>query len=472
MPVYFFVCDVSAIRECRFGHVDSESCGSTQQDVLKEEFYRTGMVICGKTPLWWLCHNAPQPLNYAETLFAAQSDDYWQYDVVDFGDIQKIDKKEYFGAALWQFHKSLSRPLKSLIKIILLKSLLDAPDKKLLCHQFRELVMVRGNSTFYPDFSAFTMSSILDGYADKSRELTSFLSECYFIHCEINPHDQNQKLKNMLVGDLLIKYPVEKKRQIDLRKAKLWEFRDQIEFGNRIFKFLLQIYKEISADSPDAVSESDRKDLTILGRKISAYYIKKTFKVPIIQNCMGNLNVINLTLQLDHENWQVFSGNDLTIQVVGSKSILYVLAFIVWNNFFTTCGIRMRPNSSNITLQEIINLGTKLHSFFGSHQSLDIDFDNYLKEESITKLMVVLDLETSPWYANTKNYGAVYTNCWGEMYARQFSEPEEFESFLQSALKTNDKLDINYYVQRNSTNFEKIIEKAKREASLKNPASR
>lgn len=94
--------------------MDSESCGSTQQQVLKEEFYRTCMVICGKTPLWWLCYDSPAPLNYNQTLLDIQGDGYWEYDVIDFGDIERIDPREYFGAALWQFHKSLSRPLKSL----------------------------------------------------------------------------------------------------------------------------------------------------------------------------------------------------------------------------------------------------------------------------------------------------------------------------------------------------------------------
>jgi adenylate cyclase class 1 len=468
LPVYFFISDVAAIRECRFGHVDSESCGSTQQEVLKEEFYRSAMVICGKTPLWWLCYNTPQALNYAETLAIAQKDDYWQYDVIDFGDIQKIDKKEYFGAALWQFHKSLSRPLKSLIKIILLKSLLDAPNKQLLCHQFRELVMACGNSALYPDFSVFTMSSILDGYRSKSRELTRFLSECYFILCEINLYDPNQKLKNTLVSKLLNQYPIGKKRQIHLRKSKQWDFREQMDFGNRIFKLLLQIYREISDDATDVVSESDQKDLTILGRKISAYYVKKKYKVPVIQNPMGILNVANLTLHFTNDIWQAFSGNDLSIPIIWGKSIHYVLAFVVWNNLFTTCGIRMRPNSSNITLQEIINLGTKLQSFFGISSALDIDFGNFLREESIAKLLVVLDFVTSPWYVNTKDYCAIYTNCWGELFVRHFSRQEEFESFLQTVLMAHRKVDISYYVQRNSSTFEKMIEKAKRGIALKN----
>jgi len=138
MPVYFFVSDVAAIRECRFGNLDSESSGSTQKNVLKEEFYRTCMVICGKLPLWWLCYDKNIGIDYADALSVTDDEDFWEYDLIDFGDIEKIEKEEYFGAALWQFHKSLSHPLKSIIKIALLQMLLNARHDRLLCHQLRE----------------------------------------------------------------------------------------------------------------------------------------------------------------------------------------------------------------------------------------------------------------------------------------------------------------------------------------------
>jgi adenylate cyclase class 1 len=50
MPVYFFLCDVEDVRNGHFGDVSSESSGSTQKNILKEEFYRTAVLIAGKIP--------------------------------------------------------------------------------------------------------------------------------------------------------------------------------------------------------------------------------------------------------------------------------------------------------------------------------------------------------------------------------------------------------------------------------------
>ncbi len=466
MPVYFFISDVEALKKCEFGTVDNESCGSTQQQVLKEEFYRTCIVICGKTPLWWLCHNQPTPLNYLETLEKIQGDGYWEYDVIDFGDIEKIDSKEYFGAALWQFHKSLYRPLKSLIKILLLKSLLEAPHKSLLCHQLREQVMTNENFTFYTDFNVFTIESILASRNDDSPEVTQFIMECFYIRCEINPYDKSHHIKNKLISNLLDNYPIDKRRQNYLRKVKDWDFSEQINFGNQIFQLLLKIYKEISIAAPNVVSESDTRDLTILGRKISAYYVKKKYKISIIQKPTGDLNISNITIILKNDIWYAFNDNDFTVPLVSADSIVYLMAYIVWNDLFSSISIRMRPNSSNVTLQEIINLGNKMLSFFNTCHAMDVDFQNYLKEETINKMMVVLDFETSPWYVNNRDYCTIFLNSWGEMFVRQFSSTEKFEAFMRKFSKKYKNIQISYFVQRNASSFEKVIERLKQSSSI------
>jgi adenylate cyclase, class 1 len=64
IPVYFFICDVTDIRNANFGGVDHESSGTTQKNTLKEEFYRTAITIAGKIPLWWLCFDKDQKIDY------------------------------------------------------------------------------------------------------------------------------------------------------------------------------------------------------------------------------------------------------------------------------------------------------------------------------------------------------------------------------------------------------------------------
>jgi adenylate cyclase class 1 len=468
MPVYFFITEVNAIRECRFGSLDAESSGTTQQQVLKEEFYRTCMVICGKTPLWWLCYDAEQRIDYGQVLATIRGDGYWEYDCIDFGDIENVDKKEYFGSALWLFNKSLSRPLKSIIKLNLLKCLLEAEEERLLCHLLRKAVMRTPAGEMFPDFSVFTVTSILEHYGDRDPALTTFLTECYYMLSEINPYDNRHRVKNKLDSEFLRKFPIERARQTNLRKAREWHFKEQLEFGTRLFQLLLRIYREISASAAGAASESDQRDLTILSRKIAAFYYKKNYKIPVVHTVTGELNASNLTLHLNDDVWQVFCGYDDKTPVIWSTNVVYVIAFVVWNGLFESNAINMRPNSSSVTLQEVVNLATRMRNIFGTRSTQDIDFATYLKKEFINRAMVVVDFEASPWYSDASDYCVIYTNCWGEMFVRRLDRTRDFNAFLTKLAGDGREVDLSYYVQRNTASFEKLIERAKQMTSVRN----
>ena len=462
IPVYFFVCDVTDIRECRFGSVDAESCGSTQQNVLKEEFYRTGMLICGKTPIWWLCFDGHQSVEYNDVLLAIQGDGFWEYDLIDFGDIEKIDSSEYFGAALWQLHKSLSNPLKSIIKITLLKILLDAPQERLLCHKFREKVLLNSDNKTFPDYSLFTTMSILEHYRDIEEETVSFLSECYYLLCEMDPYKKRLKTKNKLTHYFLKKYPIKRNRQRLLQNSSSWSFFQQIDYGNRLFKHLIRMYREFSVSNIGISSESDQKDLTILGRKISAHYMKKEMKVPVLPVFSGSINIKNPTLVLDGKMWHVFAGNDRVQPVVSNTNIIYSIGFIAWNNLFSENTIHMQPNASDITLQEVINIGNKIQAFLGIYKYNALKLSSYLKKEQITKILVIFGLETAPWYIGSMDYRVAFTNCWGELFVKRFDSYTAFEMFLSEAKSENPIISVNYYVRRNAFSYEKIIVRSKK----------
>jgi len=462
MPVYFFISDINAIRECRFGSVDEESSGSTQQKVLKEEFYRSCMVICGKIPLWWLCHHKRFQVEYKDALTVIEGENFWEYDVIDFGDVERIEQSEYFGAVLWHFHKSLLHPLKSFVKMNLLKILLDATDERLMCHRFREKVLSDTDSDSFPDFSLFTMDAIVEDFRKNRPGSLNFIVECFYIMCEYDPDNRNQKMKNRLAGAFFKQFNISNERQIALRHSDEWEIGRQIKLGDDLFKQLFSLYREISADHAGIASESDKRDLTILGRKISAFYMKKRFKVPVLQKHTGMLNISNPILVFKDKLWFVQSDTGTKANLCFNPDIIYNIAFIVWNGLFKSGLMRMMPNSSDITLRETINLGRKIERFFETYETMENDYSNYLREENILKLLVVVGLEKNPWLKEVLDLRVLYLNCWGELFARHFETPKDFEIFVLRARKGNPKIETKYYIRRNNTSYEKIIERTKK----------
>ena len=462
MPVYFFISDINAIRECRFGSVDEESSGSTQQKVLKEEFYRSCIVICGKIPLWWLCYYKRLQVEYKDALTVIEDENFWEYDVIDLGDVERIEQSEYFGAALWQFHKSLLCPLKSIVKMNLLKMLLDATDERLMCHRFREKVLSNTDSDSFPDFSIFTMDAIVGDFRKNRPDLLNFLVECFYIMCEYDPHNRNQKMKNRLAGAFFKQFDISNERQIVLRNSDKWEIDQQIKLGDDLFKLLLRLYREISADHEGITGKSDKRDLTILGRKISAFYMKKRFKVPVLQKHTGMLNISNPILVFKDKLWFVQSDTGTSVNLCSSTDIIYNIAFIVWNSLFNSGLIRMMPNPSDITLRETVNLGRKIERFFETYETMENDYSNYLREENILKLLVIVGLEKSPWFKEVLDLRVLYLNCWGELFVRHFKTLKDFEIFVLRARKGNPKIETKYYIRRSNTSYEKIIERTKK----------
>lgn len=417
-------------------------------------------MICGKIPLWWLCYHPDLPVDYHAALAVIQDEDFGEYDLVDFGDIERIEKNEYFGAALWQFKKSLSRPLKSIIKMSLLKMLLDAPDESLMCHRFREQVLTARDGNF-PDFSIFTMESIAADYKENRPELLKFLIECLYIRCEYNPYNRNQPLKNKLAGPFFKPFKISNERQMALRKSDLWKFSQQVELGDNLFKLMIELYREISASQKGIQGESNKRDLTILGRKTAAFYAKKRYKVPILQKPTGNLNVSNPSLSLRDNKWFVFSGKDTSRPLCSSPEITYNIAFIVWNGLFNPGQIGMVPNMSDITLREIVNLGIRIERIFETYEMAEIDYAGYLSSEYVEKLFVIAGLEKTPWFKEKLDLRVVYMNCWGELFARHFRSHSAFEKFIIESRTENPRLQVRFYVRRSNTTYEKIIERAK-----------
>lgn len=462
MQVFFFICDENDIRENRFGNVDSESSGSTQKNILKEEFYRTCIVICGKIPLWWLCYDDAAALSYESAGQRILARKYSDYDIIDFGDLQQIDGIEYFGAALWQLQKSLTRPLKSIIKMILLKILLDSPEERPICHQFRKAVLTTGENDLFPDPIVFTMHSILNYYRSiQKTDTLEFLKQCFYIRCEFSPHSTRMPLKNQLVKDLFVDFPLDIKKRIHLSRFTLWDFNSQIKLGNRLFQLLMESYREITAAHAGNATEIDKRDFTIVGRKILVSHQRKPYKIIVLQKPNENLNLTHLTIRLEDRQWQVYSGNNKETPLAADTDILYIIGFIVWNNLFDVNKIRMEPNPSNVTMQEIANLGRKLKEFLGAFETQDIELSKFIQKERLTKMMVVISFENFYWEKNINDFGVLYKNNWGELFLRRFSSAIELEAFLKRARQPALGVDTAYYLQRNSTYYEKIIERTK-----------
>jgi adenylate cyclase class 1 len=459
IPVYFFISDINDIKSGYFGKLDKESSGSAQKNILMEEFYRTTIVIAGKTPLWWLCIDSGEKLDYGSTLSDIKEGLGGGSEYADFGDLPPVRPEEYLGASLWQLQKALASPLKSVIKMALLKRQIDDPNRRLAADLFREHVMTATKDDF-TDPMGFTIDLLMQSFdTGKEPERLSFLKECFFLRCNMRVFEKNQ-LKKKIVNSFLKRSKIPKHVLENLENFKNWDMSSQIKLGKRLVQELFSFYKTISA-AGKSNPYINKRDLTVLGRKIASIYQKKNGKVNLVPKPSEQFNLLDITYVYENNEWKIFAGSDRSVPLFSGSDIVKAAAFAVWNDLFKVGRVRMEPNPTSVSLQEIINLSFKVKDFIGRCDVLENSPLFYLKKEKIQKVFIVVSFEEIHYEKNINNFAVIYKTTWGELFVKRIDSPYGLQTELKKIKEENSSFQIEFYLQRNSSYYEKIIRRTR-----------
>ena len=462
MTVYFFISDINDIQKGNFGSVDRESCGSTQSNVLKEEFYRTAIVVSGKIPFWWVYYNAEEPKTYNESLAEYYHANFPHNDCVDMGNLETIEQDEYFGAALWQFNKALTRPLKSIIKMVILAVQLKSPREKLFCHLFRDLIMSKERNQTFSDPSMFILDAILDYFEEQRYANIDFLKQCFYLRYEIKMLSGKTTLKEKMSSSLFSKYKLDKKCIHELNQFDSWSFHQQQEFCTKVLDLLREIYRDIVAIAPLASGRVTSQDMTIIGMKLSSCLAHKKNKIPIVLRPFANFNIPDLLFRLDRGKWYITPSRNQDVIVVHNNDIVFCAAYLVWNDLFSAENIRMAPNSTPITIQEIINLSRKIKKVFGSFDISTVELSNFLNQEKIVKVLIVVELDTGNQSLYSGTYRVISQNNWNELFVQQFTSADKLIAYLRNQAKFVPDVESYYDLRSGNLTYEENLTLSKR----------
>ena len=458
MPVYFFICDTADIRVSDFGSVDHESAGSAQKNTLKEEFYRTTILIAGKIPLWWLCFSKDEHIDYAEFLSAYNRGVFADSDCLDLGAIDAVPSDEYFGAALWNFNKALTHPLKSIIKMLLLEMLLASPKHDLLCHQFRNFILGQDTDIHLIDPSMFTMEATLKHNRARETDTFDFIKKCFYLRYEIKLR-QKMTIKEILARSIFERYPISGDGIHSLDHFSSWPLHEQIRFGTEVFDLLANVYKNISMMHHGTASSISQQDMQVIGRKLAVCLEKKQGKIPVFHKPVKNPNAAGITFALDsHKLWRIDADGST---IAAGPDIVYCLAYSIWNDVYEPNLVKMAPNPTSVTLQELNNLGSRIRGMFGISNVADIDFDHFSEPEKVTDILIIVNFTGQSQSKDIHDFCMIYKNHWGELFFQRFHSPGQFREFIHQDASKFNRADIHYYIQRNAQYYEKIIERTK-----------
>ena len=121
LEVHIFPMRAEAFRTGEMLPLSDESSGELGAHLLLEEFYRTGLLIAGLPPLWWLVPpDCDDYEAYTARLFRRRFVPRRAW--LDFGGLDTVPPHEFYGGAHWQLHKSIKSPYKALLKLMLFEA--------------------------------------------------------------------------------------------------------------------------------------------------------------------------------------------------------------------------------------------------------------------------------------------------------------------------------------------------------------
>lgn len=436
--VTFFIVDITRARNNDFGESSTESSGSAQSRLLKEEFYRTMIHIAGKIPLWAVLPSAVS-LNYYDTVRrrVVLTPKVSRY--IDLGDINGISTAEYFGGTLWQMFKSLKSPFKSVLKMALLEKFIYEYGKQiLLCNQYKDEWMNAGNNLrLAQNDSYYILMKHLVAYFETvgDHDAVQLLLTCFFLKLGITGDDEMGEtvhgFRGAMIEKCMTRWRWTKDAVYRAGQFKTWAYADVAALSNTIKDYMIQTYKVVNkrfVKQQHSESKIGPEDRTVLGRKIFLELskqpgrIEKIFIVSKNDAYYQRLHLRYLGGIGARGGWELFNKGTKEDgfkeePLIKAPSVEKIGLWLIHNRLYNGANpIQMVPNASFVTFDDIRRLFQCMHEFFSTPLERYISFDQLLTSSRVIGVFVCSNFYVSEPRQKIHDYTVAWLNSWGELF--------------------------------------------------------
>lgn len=444
MEVHFFIMDVKDIRNDDFGRVDEESAGSSQKTFLKEEFYRTLLLVSGKVPFWWVLPPQTDPEDYTRFWQRwVQHDAYDVDDFIDLGSLGDVPREEFLGTTLWHLSKGIKDPFKSLIKMTMMERYLSANfNGPMLCDVIKKRVHDGHGSLRNFDPYLLMIETVLDFYRQSGEfERLELLRKAFYI--KSNPQinrlkliSRNSNYRIDVFKELLKSWDWSLDLCEDLNQIESWSYARHLKLSAELNNFFFSIYKQLREALIGQEKQSiNDHDLTLLGRKLYVLFAKRKNKLQLTPFIKKDGLVLDRCIfrlgrdALGKIRWFLFDATKYMFEEPNKKSIILnsrrvarAAAWLVINGLFDMhkTVIEMPPNPSGLNVNDLIELIRHIQGFF-MPALYPVKMSSHLQHSPrYHQIMLVVDLEKDRENPSNAMTDLIYNNTWGEIFTEAY----------------------------------------------------
>ena len=434
--ITFFVLEYQQIRNNNFSAIDEESSGTAQRTLLKEEFYRTFIMIAGQIPFWAVLPPGLDDTEYDHWINLASRSNNINLvpeDYIDLGNLAAVSNSESLGAILWQVYKARNDPIKSLIKASLVVYFHFFQERDgLLCDNIKMRFPQRQLDSDLIDPYAIIFEKVVSFFEDMNdREGLELAKECIFLriyrHTVASEHDPNSP-KEKLLRRCINEWGWDEKQINRLESYRKWPEHEKLAFDKKIFSKISFFYELVmrSQDKAAPAFDMTASDLITLKNRIESCFQKKKGELPRASAYLRtkvNLHSVLITCENDdsgNRTWLVYNQtatnknkNDRIL--FEGPELLRVIGWAVMNGIYKgdMSSIMFQPNQYPITNEGAKRLLHEVRQFLPNETPSP---DRMVSDPLWDKMLVTLDAGSS--YAdNTLNsVDYLVKNTWGELY--------------------------------------------------------
>jgi adenylate cyclase, class 1 len=488
IEVHFFLMDIEQTKENSFdSKTGEESAGSAIKVLLKDELFRSHILVAGKMLLWWLIPPGLTKQEYQRFVeemhrSGKANPDYF----IDLGYLSDIPKAEIFGACLWQMNKALDSPFKSVIKFAYLELLLknEALALPLFSDKIKCLITFPAKSENLAE-EKLELADI-DPYLVMAREIAAFykqdkagqqqdnfIRECLYLKSleGMQSHRkggmQNDRMKTTM--QIMKNWELLPDNYELFTEFRTWKYKDLLEFGSKVHDYLIETYKRLrwifkTFEQETAITITQR-DLSVLGRKLFTFYESKPFKIEYIRSISRKLMAqrdvtFHITRFEGVDHYYAFQGaldassikNHTDAVIKRANEPVSLIAWLVINGIISKkTHLHLTKNFLPIALVDIQELVKIILRTFPPIYFAKISSDQLLRSEEMVRALVVINMSKAPVKGSKKLESVVLTaNSYGEHFIQNFSTLIQLKNMMRLLL-------TKHFISRWNNNLETYI---------------
>jgi adenylate cyclase class 1 len=437
LEITFFVMSMEAVRRNDFGFSDKESSGSAQALLLKEEFYRTALKVAGGNLAWWMVPPGVSEAEYSTYLKLFRK----PYSgvagrVTDMGCMRPIPPGEFFGASLWQLVKAFKSPFKSMMKFGLLDKYVRGGESgaALLCDRIKVNLTSAPGTLLGIDPYAVLFKEVRDFYAASGEKDAVALMDLAFVEKLGAGGQQAEQLReHELTKTRVLRECFAQGGSAALDKARRRHtFEDMLRLGASVNAFMLGTYDKVQRSLAARKIEVriDPTDTTRMGRKLFAAFARRDNKIqriPFVNPVKGGFQAIHFSAEKAPGKQPVWVVRGLPPRLASrlenyeeirrGVNLPAILAWIVANKVYSAKAmIDVDRSMSPVSAQDLHNIMPALYEFFPPGPTFEVDLDETLRPERITRAFFVLNILSDRGANVIREVAAMYATNWGELF--------------------------------------------------------